>query len=431
MDRATDTRGTDTSVRATPSRTAVAQFRTYVDELREAPVLPHDANGALRRLLPLSVRRSAGAFFTTRDLAAALVAPYGRELSAEPTVLDPTCGAGDLLIAATRHFRDVRDHDRRLEDWSRRIHGRDLFEDFVLATRLRMCLAATTTASAPMDETSFFLNIRAGCSLSASEAYGPASHVLMNPPFTLVNAPSHCEWRVGRTSAAALFVEQAARHCEAGTRIAAILPDVLRSGSGYAAWRASIGKALTIERVTTRGTFARWADVDVFLLHARVSHRRTTARRLGWIPRKATGPTIGDHFTVTVGPVVDYRTPRRGPWRSYLTVDRAPSWGVVRSEDVTQRRFSGTALKPPALVVRRTSRFGDRYRAVATMVHGFRDLAVENHLIILRPIDGTLATCERGLEVLRTESTREWLDQRIRCRHLTVAAVRDIPWAAA
>jgi hypothetical protein len=39
-----------------------------------------------------------------------------------------------------------------------------------------------------------------------------------------------------------------------------------------------------------------------------------------------------------------------------------------------------------------------------------------------------LRDCEKLVQVLRRESTTEWLNERIRCRHLTVSAVADIPW---
>lgn len=52
---------------------------------------------------------------------------------------------------------------------------------------------------------------------------------------------------------------------------------------------------------------------------------------------------------------------------------------------------------------------------------------VENHLIIIQPIDGQLQTCRKLLKKLKSNSVQEWINQRIRCRHLTVPAIRDIP----
>lgn len=55
-------------------------------------------------------------------------------------------------------------------------------------------------------------------------------------------------------------------------------------------------------------------------------------------------------------------------------------------------------------------------------------VAVENHLVVLRPLDGSQAACEQLLGVLDSEATSQWLDRRIRCRHLTVGALQTVPW---
>jgi hypothetical protein len=78
--------------------------------------------------------------------------------------------------------------------------------------------------------------------------------------------------------------------------------------------------------------------------------------------------------------------------------------------------------------VRRTSRPGDEHRAVATIVVCDRPVAVENHLLVCRPRDGSGTACQTLLDVLQRPETTSWLDRRICCRHLTVSAVRSIPW---
>jgi len=430
MDRGSDAIcGTDTSTQTSPAGSALELFQQYVDKLKRAREVDPDPNEALRNLIPLKVRRRAGAFFTTTGLADTLVRPFSSELRATPTVLDPACGAGDLLIASARHFKSFKDRDRRLEEWSQRVHGRDLFEEFVLAARVRMYLAATKSSTRVPSLKELFQNVRSGCSLSTTEMYAAASHIVLNPPFTLVAAPDACEWRNGRVSAAALFLELAAKHGSPGTRIAAVLPDVLRSGTGYEKWRAMVERYLHVESVTVAGRFARWADVDVFLLHAVVrtpSQRRCSGK---WVPTKAADDTVGERFTVSVGPLVDYRSPKQGYRRPYLTVDGAPSWTTISSDQVKRhRRFLGTLFKPPFVLVRRTSRFGDTHRAVATIVTGRRLVAVENHLIVLVPHEKSLVACNELMQVLKSKKTTRWLDARIRCRHLTVSALRTVPW---
>jgi hypothetical protein len=55
-------------------------------------------------------------------------------------------------------------------------------------------------------------------------------------------------------------------------------------------------------------------------------------------------------------------------------------------------------------------------------------VAIENHLLVLRPKDDSPKTCEELLGLLSLQRTNEWLNRRIRCRHLTVGALADLPW---
>jgi hypothetical protein len=66
-------------------------------------------------------------------------------------------------------------------------------------------------------------------------------------------------------------------------------------------------------------------------------------------------------------------------------------------------------------------------RAVATLVRGEGTVAIENHLIVLLPKDGRLKTCAKLLDSLKHENTTKWLNERIRCRHLTVSALSQLP----
>lgn len=55
-------------------------------------------------------------------------------------------------------------------------------------------------------------------------------------------------------------------------------------------------------------------------------------------------------------------------------------------------------------------------------------MAVDNHLIVAEPLTGGAARCQELLEVLDGPKVVHWLDERIRCRHLTVTVVRSLPW---
>ena len=117
-----------------------------------------------------------------------------------------------------------------------------------------------------------------------------------------------------------------------------------------------------------------------------------------------------------------------GPWRAYILARVLPPGGTFDVSLAQHRRFEGRTFTPPFVAVRRTSAPGDQSRAVATIVTGEQKVAVENHLLVLEPRDRSLESCKRVLKVLTNIRTKEWLDQRIRCRHLTVGSLRDLPW---
>jgi hypothetical protein len=54
-------------------------------------------------------------------------------------------------------------------------------------------------------------------------------------------------------------------------------------------------------------------------------------------------------------------------------------------------------------------------------------VAVENHLIVIKPNAGTLAACRRLRKQLNDPSVTAWLDMRLRTRHLTKQALLELP----
>lgn len=136
---------------------------------------------------------------------------------------------------------------------------------------------------------------------------------------------------------------------------------------------------------------------------------------------------MGDYFQVRVGSVVPHRHKLEGPLYPYIHAHQLPSWQSVE-EIAESRNFSGTTFDPPFVVVRRTSRPGDKFRAIGTIITGKDPVAVENHLIVLKPSSNSLEDCFQLMEVLRHPQTNDWLNERIRCRHLTVTAMRNLPW---
>jgi hypothetical protein len=388
----------------------------------------------LRKLVPLSELREYGAFFTGPKLAEAALLPFAGTLDERSVLLDPACGGGDLLIFCAREMARGGKLGNNLHEWGARLLGRDIHEEFAQTTRVRLALTAIRAGlDAPLltgaKLIELFPRIEAGCGMSDFDSLQAATHIVINPPFSLVSAPSDCLWAGGKVNAAALFIEACLLAARPGTRVLAILPDVLRSGSRYKRWRRLVGSRARINRVELYGTFDTWADVDVFILELELLAHPTTADESAWkLPSRSNSECIRDRFDVCVGPVVDYRHPQEGELHPFLVSREMPRWGTLCDTE-SHRRFNGRLIAPPLVVVRRTSRQGDKHRAIGTIVLNARSLAVENHLLVLSPKDRRLQTCEELLQVLQRPETDEWLDRRIRCRHLTVSALGEIPWS--
>ena len=139
------------------------------------------------------------------------------------------------------------------------------------------------------------------------------------------------------------------------------------------------------------------------------------------------GHVVGDFFEVHVGPVVPHRDPIEGPSYPYIHARTAPAWQTIRQID-EDRQYSGKVFSPPFVVVHRTSSPSDKSRCIATLVDMEQSVAVENHLIVLLPRDNSIDSCLLLLDVFKSELSTNWLNQRIRCRHLTVSSLKELPW---
>ncbi|GAA4945545.1 hypothetical protein GCM10023205_01500 [Yinghuangia aomiensis] len=415
-----------------------------------------EAAAAVRRLVDRPTRRAIGSFFTSGPVRAEFTDLLGQDLdnSGGPAggYLDPACGAGDLLLSAAVRLPLAGSPPQTLRRWSTKLAGTDLQEPFVEAARLRLLLlvlrrhhdAGTPGRLTAAQTERAFPGLRQQDGLAALSELGqarqarrPLPHILLNPPFGPAPAPADCTWSTGKTSLAALFTAAAAEALPRGGRMTAILPDVLRSGSRYRAWRDRLAALMSVHEVRPHGQFDEHTDIDVFLLTGTRQAPARTAPPPPW-----TGPdnpvghltTIGDRFDVSVGPVVDFRDPHEGPRVPYLTARHIPA-GDAMGLPANTRRYKGRLLTPPFVVMRRTSRPGQgvagQPRSAGVLVLGDEPLAVDNHLITLAPKrrSGTgLRQSQRLLRVLGSPTTADWLDERIRCRHLTVTAVRGIPW---
>ena len=391
---------------------------------------------ALRHVIKLDDRRKAGAFFTGSELANMAIADHIRAISNERSLLDPTCGTGDLLLACSRYLPLQHDLKETLKEWGKRLVGYDICEEFIRVTKARLILSAIKrgiytgkTYISSLDD--FFPLIKVGDGMCQSAAINSADYIVINPPYPIIKIPEgKCSWATGKVTQAALFIESCLLHAKNGTRIIAILPDVLRSGGRYKKWREHILKMAHVDNLKIFGQFDRWTDIDVFILSLTVKANKVNKQEIRewWgIKKESIKHTVGDFFDVHVGSVVPYRDSHLGDWQTYIYPKMIKPWATIKTIN-KRRRYSGKLLKPPFVVVRRTSRPGDKFRAVGSIINVKENVAVENHFLVVQPKDSKLRTCKQLLKKLSTPQTTEWLNERIRCRHLTVSSLADLPW---
>jgi len=405
---------------------------SYTKRSSIKPILDGQPAARLRDAIPLAARRDGGTFFTGSRLARQLVNQILREVPSDALIADTGCGAGDLLLASARKLPLAANLPETLRLWSSRLMGFDIRPEFVRATKARLTLLAIDrglrfcTKNIPK-ATDWFHMVRRQDFLSCPDAIADASHIVINPPYTQMTAPANCTWANNKVSAAAVFTDACVSHASPGTQVAAILPDVLRSGSNYEKWRNHIESQSQNLRITTYGQFDKWTDIHVFLLTLSKSKTPNTHKTLWWKSVKhPKDGKVGDYFDVHVGAVVPHRHAHKGPSMAYLHAKPLPRWATVK-RITERRRFNGTLFQPPFVAVRRTSRPGDN-RAVATIILGKRQVAVENHLIVFLPKNNKLSECKNLLRTLKSPKTDQWLNNRIRCRHLTVESLKDLPW---
>ena len=385
----------------------------------------------VRRELGKSRMRKKGAFFTGAKMATNLsnAVVSGPQL----VYLDPTCGAGDLLLSVAKRLPVSTTLQETLSHWERCLVGCDVSVDFVRLAKARLVLLALKRCRVQPSEkkivlTRTFPKIIQGDFFSCSSGIlEHADVVVMNPPFGYTRAPQECEWAQGRICAAAKFAERAIRDSRPGTRIGAILPDVLRSGSRYERWRRMIGTFGLIRRNRPLGLFDRWADVDVFLFDFLKYAEGQVNGQAGIWPSGRESGGVGKRFGVHVGPVVPHRDKEVGPEVCYIHTRSLTAWSEHK-QIAEKRKFSGRLFDPPFVVVRRTSRPNEKKRAVATVILGEEAVAVENHLIVLVPRDKTIRACRELIVRLQSPKTDEWINKRLRCRHLTTAVLAGMPW---
>ena len=395
-------------------------------------ILAGQPSDVLRDTMDLKTRREIGAFFTGSTLSSRLVAYFQNSIDTASRVFDPACGSGDLLLACTHLLPTEETLDATLEKWGKVLRGVDVSKDFIRATKVRLVLAAMsrhgfTPDHKNMSFSTYFPGVACGDGMNATNELAYATHVLLNPPFHAAVAPQSPHWGSGRVSTAAMFLDFVLTSCRQGARVAAILPDVLRSGSRYRRWRNTVDARTTSAEIEIWGLFSHDADIDVFILCGTKGGDCRDPNDINWCQAPSHATTLESVAEVKVGSVVPHRHPARGRWYPFFRARGLSREGEIHIDGVRKRRFTGTVYSPPFVLVRRTSRPDDNGRATGLIILGDSPVAVENHLLVVTPKDGKRETCELIVSVLRDKKTDQWLNRRIRCRHLTVEALRTLP----
>jgi hypothetical protein len=395
------------------------------EALARRAALDGQAGKELARNVSLGTRRRFGAFFTGSSLAKRLVG----SLCITGKVFDPAVGAGDLLLASARRLPLGATLHATIAQWSEQLAGLDLHETFVRAAKARLIVLARSRGEfadrlTPKEISVAFPLIRVGNALKETKLYQWADLVVINPPFVKCRAPRACQWAEGSVNSAAIFCDHALHQVRAGTKILAVLPEVLRAGSNYERWRLRVSASATIRNLERVGLFDQLADVDVFIVHL-TRRKRDLDEGSRWRLTEQPRNRVGKYFTVNVGAVVPHRNKQEGAKYRYLDARGAVAWRELTRLNESCR-FAGKVFQPPFVVIKRTSRPGDIHRATAALVCGKLPVAVENHLIVCRPRDATLKRCRWLIRQLRSQRVNNWLDRSIRCRHLTVSSVASI-----
>lgn len=397
-----------------------AQFQSLVDL--------DNIDSVLRGLLTIEEMREAGSFFTGQELAERALSRLSA-ITSSSIVLDPTCGAGNLLIEASKKLGVEPTLSATLKVWGQVLWGFDIHPHFIEAAKLRLTIAALNQGveqDCDLEEAFELLPhilVRDALTVSQIELE-KVTHVLMNPPFVIMPSPRKDYWKDGKVNTAGVVLDMYLRILPKGCNISAILPDVLRSGSRYTEFRKFVANSFKA-KAEIWGRFNRKTDVDVFLLSGVTS---ASKNEILWHSLNSDTESISDYFDVRIGPLVAYRDPEEGQEYPYFYPKICPKWERI-SEVIEKRKFSGTALLPPFIVIKRTSSPSDRHRASATLISLKEPVVVENHMIVVTPKDGKIGTCKKLMRVLQSHKTNSFLNERIRLRHLTVGVIKDIPFS--
>lgn len=402
----------------------------YADDtlLKEAVNL-NSIDLVLRQCLSMEEMKEAGSFFTGQVLATKLIKSFSRAITIKSKILDPTCGAGNLLIECSRMLGVQETLSKTLSFWGEALWGFDIHESFIEATKLRLIIEALNRGvikDCTIDDALlYFKNIKVADTLSITkENVEEITHVVLNPPFTSWTSPNKFYWKKGRINAAGIVVDHCLRILAPNTLIAAVLPEVLRSGSRYSSFRDFCSLRM-VGSCLPYGRFNSKTDVDVFILTGYLCDKEISD--IKWQEIESSKSKISDKFDVCIGPLVSYRDELLGEEYPYFHSKNTPSWSIITEFQET-RKFRGKVISSPFIVIKRTSSPNDKFRAKATLINLKGMMAVENHLIVVKPKIASIKECRNLMKVLNSQKTNDFLNKTIRMRHLTVQSIKDIPY---
>ncbi|MEZ9447750.1 N-6 DNA methylase, partial [Vibrio splendidus] len=285
----------------------------------------------LRECLTIDEMREAGSFFTGSKLATSAVNAFQSPITFDSVVLDPTCGAGNLLIECSRKLGVESTLSETLKKWGKVLWGFDIHESFVEATRLRIVIEALyrgVEKDCSIDDAlEFLINIKCQNALAVPlESIRNVTHAIMNPPFTIWPSPKEFYWKEGKVNAAGVIFDKYLRMLPEWCHVSAILPDVLRSGSRYEGFRSFCSRLLKAQ-CSVWGRFNTKTDVDVFVLSGVI--KEDNISEIAWFEELGEYTPLSDMFNVRTGPLVAYRDPEDGPLLPYFHPRNSPAWEVV------------------------------------------------------------------------------------------------------
>lgn len=407
-------------------------LREHAEEHLDRNLLFRKPYQLLRSLQTKLWMRENGTFFTDDEVCDCL---FSRITSYDGSVYDPAAGCGDLILRYLERVELSGGFDSQIKQIARRVHACEIKSSFVRLMRLRLwlyiywrvygeVLLSDIKFPSTRSLANIFPGIVVGDGLKLNAGLNP-DLILMNPPFQQVASKGQYEWSSGRVSLAAIFVDVMTKMFPR-SRILAVLPDVIRAGTRYRSFR----RRFQLEQCACDvfGRFDRKTDVDVFTVDFGCVSRCCEAQE----PKETDVEVISDSFEVHVGSVVLFRDELMGEKLPFLCAESIPA-GATKKKIENQLNSLHNPVKGPIVVVRRTSSPSDRIRCASSVVASTAKFHIDNHLMWLKPkgIVGfakELQSCQRLHRYFQSSDCTSLVNERIRCRHLTVSVISNLPY---